>query len=144
MQLSTRSRYGTRLMVDLALHYDQGPVRINDIAKRQDISVKYLEQLIIPLKKASLIKSVRGPKGGHMLAKPSTDITIGDIVMLLENETSLSPCLKNPDVCDRTDICFTRDIWNMLTEKIHDTLSDISLSDVVNKNKKKTKDTQTH
>lgn len=137
MQLSTRSRYGTRLMVDLALNYNQGPVRINDIAKRQDISVKYLEQLIIPLKKASLITSVRGPKGGHMLAKPSSDITIGDIVTLLENETSLSPCLKNPDICDRTDTCFTRGIWNMLTEKIYDTLSAITLSDVVKKNKKK-------
>ena len=136
MQLSTRSRYGTRLMVDLALHYDQGPVRINDIAKRQDISVKYLEQLIIPLKRANLIKSARGPKGGHMLAKPSADIFIGDIVMLLENETSLSPCLKNPDVCDRTDICFTRGIWGMLTDKIYNTLSAISLSDVIKTNKK--------
>ena len=137
MQLSTRSRYGTRLMVDLALHYDQGPVRINDIAKRQDISVKYLEQLIIPLKKASLIRSVRGPKGGHMLAKPSADITIGDIVMLLENETSLAPCLKNPDVCDRTDTCFTRDIWKKLTKKIYDTLGSITLWDVIKTNQKK-------
>jgi len=137
MQLSTRSRYGTRLMVDLALHYDQGPVRINDIAKRQDISVKYLEQLIIPLKKASLIRSVRGPKGGHMLAKPSADITIGDIVMLLENETSLAPCLKNPDVCDRTDTCFTRDIWKKLTKKIYDTLGTITLWDVIKTNRKK-------
>lgn len=136
MQLSTRSRYGTRLMVDLALHYDKGPVRINDIAKRQDISVKYLEQLIIPLKKASLIISVRGPKGGHMLAKPTKDITIADIVTLLENETSLSPCLKNPDSCDRTDFCFTREIWDMLTKKINNTLSAITLSDVIKKNKK--------
>ena len=133
MQLSTRSRYGTRLMVDLALHYDKGPVRINDIAKRQDISVKYLEQLIIPLKKASLIKSARGPKGGHMLAKPTKDITIADIVTLLENETSLSPCLKNPDICDRTETCFTRDIWGMLTGKIYETLNAITLSDVIKK-----------
>jgi len=137
MQLSTRSRYGTRLMVDLAQHYDQGPIPINDIAKRQDISVKYLEQLIIPLKKASLIRSVRGPKGGHMLAKPSADITIGDIVMLLENETSLAPCLKNPDVCDRTDTCFTRDIWKKLTKKIYDTLGTITLWDVIKTNRKK-------
>jgi len=137
MQLSTRSRYGTRLMVDLALHYDKGPVRINDIAKRQDISVKYLEQLIIPLKKASLIISVRGPKGGHMLAKPTKDITIADIVTLLENETSLSPCLKSPDICDRTETCFTRDIWGMLTVKIYETLNAITLSDVIKKNKQK-------
>ncbi|MBW2219566.1 MAG: RrF2 family transcriptional regulator, partial [Deltaproteobacteria bacterium] len=129
MQLSTRSRYGTRLMVDLAQHYDQGPIRINDIAKRQDISVKYLEQLIIPLKKADLIKSVRGPKGGHLLAKPTQNITVGEIVMLLENETSLAPCIKNPGACYMTDTCLTRDIWGMLTEKIYETLNSITLSD---------------
>ena len=131
MQLSTRSRYGTRLMVDLAQHYDQGPIRINDIAKRQDISVKYLEQLIIPLKKANLIKSVRGPKGGHLLAKPVQNITVGEIVMLLENETSLSPCIKNPGACPMTDTCLTRDIWGMLTEKIYKILNAITLSDVI-------------
>ncbi|MBW1893018.1 MAG: RrF2 family transcriptional regulator [Deltaproteobacteria bacterium] len=131
MQLSTRSRYGTRLMVDLAQHYDQGPIRINDIAKRQDISVKYLEQLIIPLKKADLIKSVRGPKGGHLLAKPTQNITVGEIVMLLENETSLAPCIKNPGACYMTDTCLTRDIWGMLTEKIYETLNSITLSDVI-------------
>ena len=66
MKLTTRSRYGTRMMLDLAKCYDEGPVRIGEIAKRQGISVKYLEQLIIPLKKANFIRSVRGPKGGHM------------------------------------------------------------------------------
>lgn len=137
MQLSTRSRYGTRLMVDLAQHYDQGPIPINDIAKRQDISVKYLEQLIIPLKKAALIKSVRGPKGGHMLAKPMQQITVGEIVLLLENETSLSPCLKNPGACPMTDTCLTRDIWGMLSDTILDTLNAITLSDVIKNDKEK-------
>ena len=68
MKLSTRSRYGTRILVDLARHKDQGPVQIGEISKRQDISVKYLEQLIRPLKQANLVTSVRGPKGGHLLA----------------------------------------------------------------------------
>ena len=89
MKLSTRSRYGTRMMLDLAQRYDDGPVQIGDIAKRQDISVKYLEQLIIPLKKAKYVTSVRGPKGGHMLAKSPEKITVGEIVELLEGGTSL-------------------------------------------------------
>ena len=85
MKLSTRSRYGTRMMLDLAQHYKDGPVQIGQIAKRQDISVKYLEQLIIPLKKVNFIKSTRGPKGGHMLAKSPKEITIGQIDEVLKD-----------------------------------------------------------
>ena len=70
MKLSTRSRYGTRLMLDMAQHYNEGPIQLGDIAKRQDVSVKYLEQIIISLKKARYIESVRGPKGGHILTRP--------------------------------------------------------------------------
>ena len=81
MKLSTRGRYGTRMMLDLGLHRDEGPVQIGEIARRLSISVKYLEQLIIPLKKADFITSVRGPKGGHMLAVSPEDVTVGDIVI---------------------------------------------------------------
>ena len=84
MKLSTRSRYGTRLMLDLAEHYLKGPIHLKAIALQQGISVKYLEQIIIPLKKAKYIQSVRGPKGGHILAKPPSEISIGEIVALLE------------------------------------------------------------
>ena len=111
MKLSTRSRYGTRMMLDLAQHYDDGPVQIGEIAKRQDISVKYLEQLIIPLKKANYITSVRGPKGGHVLAKSPEEITVGEVVKLLEGGINLSDCLENPDICDRSETCVTRSIW---------------------------------
>ncbi len=83
MQLSTRSRYGTRLMLDMAQHYNDGPIHLSDIAKRQDLSVKYLEQIIIPLKKAGYIESLRGPQGGHILAKPPEEITVKEIVGLL-------------------------------------------------------------
>ncbi len=93
MKLSTRSRYGTRMMLDLAQHYDEGPVQIGNVSKRENISVKYLEQLIIPLKKANFIKSVRGPKGGHMLAKPPEAITVGEIVRVLEGGINLSSCI---------------------------------------------------
>ena len=101
MKLSTRSRYGTRMMLDLAQHYNEGPVQIGQIAQRQDISVKYLEQLVIPLKKASFIKSVRGPKGGHMLAKGPDEITVGQIVDVLEGGMQLSVCLGDAEICER-------------------------------------------
>ena len=108
MKLSTRSRYGTRMMLDLAQHYGESPVQIGEIARRQDISVKYLEQLIIPLKKAKYIKSIRGPKGGHVLAKPPEEITVGEIVELLEGGINLSDCIENPETCARSNICLTR------------------------------------
>ena len=84
MKLSTRSRYGTRMVLDLAKRFNEGPVRIRDISEREGISVKYLEQLVIPLKQANFIKSIRGPKGGHMLARSPEEITVGDVVKALE------------------------------------------------------------
>jgi len=134
MKLSTRGRYGTRLMVDLALHYDEGPVSINDIARRQDISPKYLEQLIIPLKRKKYIKSVRGPKGGHMLARPPEEITVGEIVKTLESETSLVHCIENPKSCNRVGICPTRDIWKTATEAMYDKLDAVTLFEIVETN----------
>ncbi|MDB9822421.1 Rrf2 family transcriptional regulator [Deltaproteobacteria bacterium] len=131
MKLSTRSRYGTRLMADLAQHYNEGPVQLGKIAIRQDISIKYLEQLITPLKKARLIKSVRGPKGGHMLSKSPADIKIGEIVAVLEKGTTLTQCLENPDGCGRSKNCKTRDIWKMATNAMYDKLNAVKLSEIV-------------
>ncbi len=127
MKLSTRSRYGTRMMLDLAQHYDKGPIQIGDIAKRQDISGKYLEQLIIPLKKADFIKSVRGPKGGHMLAAPPEEITIGKIVQVLEGGIDLSECIENPDLCNRSGTCPSRSVWEEATKAMFDKLNSITL-----------------
>jgi Rrf2 family iron-sulfur cluster assembly transcriptional regulator len=132
MKLSTRSRYGTRMMLDLAQHYDQGPVQMGEISKRENISVKYLEQLIIPLKKANFIKSVRGPKGGHMLAKPPEEITVGDIVRILEGGITLSSCIENPEVCDRTTKCLVRGVWEDTTKVMYDKLNSVTLSKMIN------------
>ena len=99
MKLSTKSRYGTRLLLDMAQHYNQGPVHLGDIAKRQNISVKYLEQIIIPLKKANYMQSVRGPKGGHTLTRPPEEITVGEIVALLEEGASLAECTERRRRC---------------------------------------------
>lgn len=131
MKLSTRSRYGTRMMLDLAQHYGESPVQIGEIARRQDISVKYLEQLIIPLKKANYIKSVRGPKGGHELARPPEEITVGEIVELLEGGINLADCIENPDTCERSETCLTRGIWETATKAMSQELNSITLSDMV-------------
>lgn len=131
MKLSTRSRYGTRMMQHLAQHYDQGPIQIGDIAKGQDISVKYLEQLIIPLKKFNFIKSVRGPKGGHMLARPPEDITVGEIVKVLEGGIDLAGCIENPEECNRSSNCLTRGVWEEATKAMFDKLNSVTLSNIV-------------
>jgi len=131
MKLSTRSRYGTRLMLELAEHYDQGPLHLSTIALQQGISVKYLEQIIIPLKKAKYIQSVRGPKGGHSLAKPPAEITIGEIVALLEDGASLAECSDNPMVCERSSICSTRYLWQVAAQVMFDKLHSITLADVL-------------
>ena len=131
MKLSTRSRYGTRLMLELAEHYPKGPLHLSTIALQQGISVKYLEQIIIPLKKAKYIQSVRGPKGGHILAKPPAEITIGEIVALLEEGASLAECSYNPNVCERSSICQTRYIWQEAAQAMFDKLDSITLADVL-------------
>ncbi len=103
MKLSTRSRYGTRMLLDIAMNGQESPVRIKDISQRQGVSIKYLEKLIRPLKRAQFIKSKRGPKGGHMLNMAPEKITIGQLVRLFEDELSLTRCVKDPSTCPITE-----------------------------------------
>jgi Rrf2 family protein len=133
MKLSTRSRYGTRLLLDMAQHYNQGPIQLGDIAKRQEISVKYLEQIIIPLKKAHFIETVRGPKGGHILARPPAEITLAEIVSLLEENVSLVECTENAEICRRSETCPTRLIWKEMAQAMFGLLKTITLADLVEK-----------
>jgi Rrf2 family iron-sulfur cluster assembly transcriptional regulator len=131
MKLSTKSRYGTRLMLDMAQNYRNGHIHLADIAKRQGISVKYLEQIIIPLKKAHYIQSVRGPKGGHTLAKPPEEITVGEIVALLENGATLAECSTSDGACERSQTCLTRWLWKKAAQAMFDQLYSITLADVI-------------
>ena len=133
MKLSTRSRYGTRLLLDMAQHYNQGPIQLGDIAKRQDISVKYLEQIIIPLKKAHFIETVRGPKGGHILARPPEEISVAEIVGLLDGGIGLVECTERAEVCGRASTCPTRLIWKKASQAMFDTLKSVTLADMVEK-----------
>ena len=132
MKLSTRSRYGTRILVDLARHKDQGPVQIGEISERQDISVKYLEQLIRPLKQANLVTSVRGPKGGHLLAENPENISLGQVVRLFEGQTDLVECVSFPDKCPMSDDCQVRLAWQDATEVLYEKLDATTISDLMN------------
>lgn len=132
MRISTRSRYGTRLMLELALNYNKSPVFLKDIAKNEDISEKYLSQIIIPLRTAGLVSSIRGAHGGYILAKQPIKVTVKDIVQVLEGDLILIDCLKRSASCKRVNICVTQDVWCKLGKTISDTLEKITLQDLVN------------
>ena len=140
MKLSTRSRYGTRMILDMAQHYNGEPVQLGDIARRQDVSLKYLEQIIRPLKEANYIRSYRGSKGGHLLNKAPEEITVGEIVALLEGGTSLTRCADDPETCDRVDNCVTRYLWVEASNAIFNRLSTITFADLMAIEKKECKD----
>ena len=131
MKLSTRSRYGVRLLVDLARNGNQGPVQMGEISKRQDISVKYLEQLIRPLKQANMVNSVRGPKGGHLLAKKPEDITLGQIVRLFEGQSELVECISNPEKCSMSNDCQVRLAWGEATMVLYEKLDNTTIADLM-------------
>jgi Rrf2 family protein len=134
VKLSTRSRYGARILIDLARHSDQRPVQIGEISKRQDISVKYLEQLIRPLKQAKLVTSVRGPKGGHLLAEKPENITLGQVVRLFEGQSDLVECVSYPERCPMSDDCQVRLAWKDATQVLYEKLDDTTIADVMNGN----------
>jgi len=133
MRMSTKGRYGVRLMIELASHYGKGPILLKDIAQKQDISEKYLWQLINSLKIAKLVNSARGSHGGYTLAKSPSEINLNDIVCVLEGKPSLVECIDNPSVCDRAEMCAARDIWDEVSYKISETLKTITLKDMVDK-----------
>ena len=132
MKLSTRSRYGARLLVDLARNRNRGPVQIGEISKRQEISVKYLEQLIRPLKKAKLVTSVRGPKGGHLLSEKPENITLGQVVRLFEGQADLVECIRFPEKCPMSDDCQVRLAWRDATRALYEKLDATTIADLMN------------
>ena len=143
MKLSTRARYGARAMLELALHYGEGPVLVKDIAKRQEISRRYLEHLIVSLQAARLVETIRGKKGGCILAKPPSEIKIGEIVEALEGSMAPVNCVDDDKLCPRTKLCVSRDIWIKMKEAIVNVLNSITLEDMVKWQKEKLKGTET-
>jgi Rrf2 family protein len=131
MKLSTRSRYGTRILLELARQSDRHPVQVSAISREQDIPAKYLEQLIRTLKKADLITSVRGAKGGHILARDPETISLGAIVRLFEEQHELVRCISSPDVCHMADDCRVRLAWKEATEALYERLDAITIADLL-------------
>ncbi len=140
MKISTRVRYGTRMMLELGIRYGEGPVFLKEIAKTEDISEKYLSQIIIPLKAVGLVHSFRGARGGYVLARPPKEITLEDIVGVLEGSFDLVGCTKNPSTCSRATLCATRELWAELGKAISEKLSAVTLEDLVKKCKEKGKE----
>ena len=137
MKLSTKIRYGARAMLELACHYGEGPIELKEIAKSQDISIKYLEQVIIPLRTSGLVKSARGSKGGYSLAKHPSEICLFDVVETLEGPLYLVDCIKDSKLCKRSMSCVTRDIWSEVSEALHRILKSITLGEMVRRRMEK-------
>ncbi|MDA8213217.1 MAG: Rrf2 family transcriptional regulator [Clostridia bacterium] len=133
MKLSTKGHYGVKAMFDLAQHYGEGPIPLKSVAERQDLSEHYLEQLIAGLRKAGLVKSVRGAQGGYTLAKEPADIRVGDIIRVLEGPIAPVDCVnqEDPDCCDKAEFCITRGVWEKVRDSITGVLDGITLADMV-------------
>lgn len=137
MKLSTKGRYAARLMLDLATQYGEGFVHLKDVAGRQEISRKYLGQLIPPLKKAALITSNRGAHGGYRLARAPSDIRLGEVVRAVEGDLAIVECVAAPDICPRVSSCVTRDIWILMGDRITELLDSITLEDLVDQHRQR-------
>ena len=133
MKLSTKGRYGLRAMIDLVQNSEQEPASIASIAARQRISESYLEQLIAKLKKAKLVKSVRGAGGGYIPSKAAEDISVGDVLRALEGSLDPVDCpgLLEENGCDSADVCVTKYVWKRINDSINRTVDEIKLSDLV-------------
>lgn len=132
MKLSTKGRYGLRAMIDLAQSTEEGPIATHSIAERQGISERYLEQLMIPLKRAGLVRSIRGFQGGYMLVKKPEDITAGDIIRALEGPIAPVECISetNPEACERFENCITKNLWGEIRDAIVEVLDSYTLADL--------------
>ncbi len=134
MKLSTKTRYGTRVLIELALKINEGAVKVGTISSSQKISVKYLEQILRKLKQAGMVTSVRGPKGGHLLAKEPDQIYLGEIVRLFEGQTDLVNCISSPENCSMAAGCFVRDAWQDATSALYEKLDNVSIASLIEYN----------
>lgn len=138
MKVSTKGRYALRTMIDLAVNDNGSPIPLKDIAARQNISLKYMEQIIAFLIKAKLVKSVRGNSGGYMLAKSAMQYTAGDILRAAEGDMTPIDCLKkNHAACSRADICSVQPFWLGLKKVINGYLDSITLAELARQAKEK-------
>jgi len=137
MRLSTRARFGTRALLDIAIHGEVVPVQLKDIAERQQISVAYLEQLIRPLVAAGIVRSSRGARGGFRLGRAPEKIRLMEVMEILEGSLALVECVGSAKACSRSQYCVTRDVWCEVSEAIVGVLESITLQDLVERQRVK-------
>lgn len=140
MKISTRSRYGLRALLELALHHGEGPLMMQSIADSQGVSRKYLDSIFASMKTAGLVRSRRGVGGGHLLAKDPEQIKLSDVLRALEGPLSLVDCVGDAELCDRSHRCVTRDVWTEVGSAIDNVLRGITLADLVKNHYEKTGD----
>lgn len=141
MKISTKGRYALRLMLDLAQHEEQDPVRLKDIAARQEISVKYLEQIISVLQKSGYVRSIRGPQGGYHLMKKPKDYTVGMILRQIEGDLAPVACLEaGAQTCERSQDCVTLRLWRELNDAINGVVDQYTLQDLLDWSGERTPD----
>ena len=131
MKISTRGRYALRLMLDLAVFSDGAPVSLRDVAKRQGISDKYLEQIVTPLSKAGLVRSVRGANGGYLLTRKPEEYTVGDILRPLEGDLAPVECATDAAYCERCGECVTLELWQEIHRAVSQVVDNTTLADLV-------------
>lgn len=137
IRISTKGRYGTRAMLDLALHYNNTPILVKDIARRQGISERYLEQLLLSLKVAGFVKAVRGAHGGFILSRPPAQIKLNSIINALEGSIALVDCVDSPALYPKASSCAMHDIWLEVGKAMDKVLESITLKELVERQAKK-------
>jgi len=130
MRLTTKGRYAVTAMMDLAIHQNGSPVTLTDIAEHQELSLSYLEQLFSRLRKAKLVKGLRGPKGGYQLARTASEITIAEIIMAVDESVDITQC-RGRENCNEGEQCLTHELWSHLSQQVYQFLDGMTLAEVV-------------
>ena len=139
MKISTRAQYGLRVLVHLAAHYGKGVVLLKDIARREELPERYLENLMTPLRAAGVVKTSRGARGGFALAKRPWEVRLSQVVELLEGPIAPVRCVDDPRECSRSVVCVTRDVWTRVKEAIFHVLDSLTLQDLARMQQEKTR-----
>ncbi|MCK5558474.1 MAG: Rrf2 family transcriptional regulator [Candidatus Hydrogenedentes bacterium] len=137
MKISTKVRYGVRLIFELAMHYGRGQLRLHEIATRQEVSEKYLEHLAAALKAGGLIRGVRGRHGGYVLARAPSEIRLSEIHVALDGSLALVECVDDPEVCRLEKLCVSRDVWMDVSNAMRNVLESTTLQDLVERQHEK-------
>ena len=137
MKISTKGRYGVRILLDLALHEGNTPRMIRDISESQQISEKYISRLIIALRRANMVRSIRGAKGGFRLARKPEELTLLDIVEVMEGPLAIVDCVRSPEKCGRNGQCATREVWDRLNSGIREAMRKVTLADMIENSRRR-------